>query len=178
MERIKLGVITKPQALKGAFRVRLNISNPKKLKKLKSVYIDNNTYAIESVSIRESFVIFKLENIDSCEQTELLRNKSIWADMEVEVSENLDLIGFEARVANLVGKIMDINNYGSKDIMSIQFDKSCMVPVIEGLIASVDEKNKIVNFDKEIFEQVVVYENWYTNIISWNVWTFESRHFG
>ena len=42
MERLDLGIITKPQALKGAFRVKPNILNLKKFKngsKLKPIFL-------------------------------------------------------------------------------------------------------------------------------------------
>ena len=41
MERKCIGVITKPQALKGEFRVKPSLLNLKKYKKLESVFIND-----------------------------------------------------------------------------------------------------------------------------------------
>ena len=64
MERIRIGIITKPQALKGEFRVKPEILNVKKLKKLTSVFIDNKELKVEKVTLRDTFVIFKIESIE------------------------------------------------------------------------------------------------------------------
>ena len=68
----------------------------------------------------------------------------------------MDLVGFDAIVEGLRGKIVDINNFGSKDIMTIEFDRSCMLPIIDGLIESVDYDSKTVTLSKQIFDQVAV----------------------
>lgn len=159
MGKIKIGTITKPQALKGAFRVKPDILDVKKLKKLSKVTIDNKDYEVESVILRDTFVIFKVEGISSCEDAEALRNKGIYGEMEIDADNVLDLIGFEARVGDWVGMIVDISNYGSKDILTIAFAKGCMLPVIDGLIEKVDADNKMVILNLEIFNQVAVYED-------------------
>ena len=156
MERLDLGIITKPQALKGAFRVKPNILNLKKFKKLNEIFINNVSYKIETVTLRDTFVILKVVGIDTCEQAEILRNYHVFGDLEIEKDNNFDLIGYECIVDAKHGKILDINNFGSKDIMTIEFEKECLVPVIDGLISRVDNQNKVVIFNKQIFEQVAV----------------------
>ena len=156
MERLDLGIITKPQALKGAFRVKPNILNLKKFKKLNEIFINNVSYKIETVTLRDTFVILKVVGIDTCEQAEILRNYHVLGDLEIEKDNNFDLIGYECIVDYKHGKILDINNFGSKDIMTIEFEKECLVPVIDGLISRVDNQNKVVIFNKQIFEQVAV----------------------
>ncbi len=156
MERLDLGIITKPQALKGAFRVKPNILNLKKFKKLNEIFINNVSYKIETVTLRDTFVILKVVGIDTCEQAEILRNYHVLGDLEIEKDNNFDLIGYECIVDDKHGKILDINNFGSKDIMTIEFEKECLVPVIDGLISRVDNQNKVVIFNKQIFEQVAV----------------------
>ena len=77
MEKVKIGVVTKPQALKGAFRVKPEILNLKKLKKLHEIFVDNKSYTVESVTLRDTFAIFKVQDIDTCEQAENMRNKTV-----------------------------------------------------------------------------------------------------
>ena len=159
MERVNLGTITKPQALKGSFRVKPNILDKRLFKKLSVVYINNVAYKIESVVLRDTFLILKVEGIDTCEQAETLRNVSVFGDIEIETSNNFELVDFQVLVGGNLGKVERVDNFGSKDIMTINFEKSCMVPVIDGLIENVDVQNKTITFNKEIFEQVAVYED-------------------
>ena len=156
-----LGVATKPQALKGQFRIKPSILNFKQFKKLSSVFIDNQEYKIEMVSIRDTFVIIKLIGVDTCEQAENFRNKQVFGNIDiVETESHFDLRGFEVFVEdNKIGVIVDVNNYGSKDIFSIEGNKSFMIPIIDGLIISADLEGKKIILDKNIIEQVAVYED-------------------
>jgi len=175
MEKQLIGTATKPQALKGQFRIKPSISNFKLFKKLKTLIVDDKEYLIETCSIRDTFVIIKLQGADTCEDAELFRNKKVFAEIELNVETNSDLTSFEVVINNeVIGNIVEVNNYGSKDILSIQGDKNIMVPVIEQLIIYTDVDEKKVVLDGNIFEQVAVYEDWYFNVISWDVWTIKN----
>ena len=160
MERIKIGTITKPQALKGQFRLKPEILNMNKLKKLNIIFIDAKSFSVESVTLRDAFAIFKVEGVNSCEDAEKLRNKAVYADLDIEVETHLDLQNFDVIInGENIGKVVDINNYGSKDILSIVGNRNFMLPVIDGLIIEVKEASYQVVLNSEIFDQVVVYEN-------------------
>ncbi|MBE5736116.1 MAG: hypothetical protein E7356_02000 [Clostridiales bacterium] len=155
-----IGVATKPQALKGQFRVKPSILNFKTFKKLDNVTIDSRQYNIESVSIRDTFVIIKLEGVDTCEQAEQFRNKQIFADIEVEVDTSFDLNRFAVIISGEnIGNVTNINNFGSKDILTISGSQEIMAPIIDGLIIATDESAKTITMDKNIFESVAVYED-------------------
>ena len=160
MEKQLIGVVTKPQALKGQFRIKPSINNFKLFKKFSNVFIDNKEYRVESCSLRDAFVIVKLESIDTCEQAEMLRNKQVFAEMEIEVETHFDLNNFDVIIdGENVGKIIEINNFGSKDILTISGKIKAMIPVIDGLIKNIDESSLQVVINKNIFEQVAVYED-------------------
>lgn len=160
MERIRIGIITKPQALKGEFRLKPDLLNLKEYKKLQKIFIGNSEYPVERVSLRDTFVIMKVLGVDKCEDAELLRGKEIFADIEIKYEETFDLQGYEVFVGDKsIGKITDINNYGSKDILSIEGMQSIMLPVIDGLILQVFDNDKKIILDVNIFKQVAVYED-------------------
>lgn len=159
MEKVKIGIITKPQALKGAFRVKPNILNFKKIKKLHEIFIDSISYEIESVSIRDTFVILKVKGIETPESAEKLRNKEIWGEIEIESNNSFDLENWKVIIGDASGVIIDINNYGSKDILTLQLKNRCMLPLLDELVLEKDENTKTIYLNKEIFEQVVVYED-------------------
>ena len=109
---------------------------------------------------RDSFVIFKVTGIDSCEAAENYRNKAIFADMEVVERDDSDYSGYRVIVdGREVGSITEINNYGSKDIWSIEGENNIMLPYIDNLIESKDDEAKTITLNSEIFNQVAVYEN-------------------
>ena len=160
MERKRIGIITKSQALKGEFRVKPDLLNLKKYKTFETVFIGKNEYSVEKVTLRESFVIFKVKGIDTCESAEALRNTEIFADLTEEKVDDNDYVGYMVIVKNeVIGKIVEINNYGSKDIWSIEGNRNLMLPYIEGLIKSSDDETKTIVLNEEIFTQVAVYED-------------------
>ena len=160
MERNLIGTITKPQALKGEFRVKPSLLNLKTYKKFNKVWIENIEYNVEKVILRDTFVIFKVSEINSCDEAEKLRNKKILAEIELDVEDNFDIVDFDVFVdGESLGKIVDISNYGSKDIMTIQGKSSIMLPIIDGLIEKTNKESKLIECNKNIFEQVAVYEN-------------------
>ena len=156
-----VGVATKPQALKGQFRIKPEILNLKEFKKFTHLTIDNKEYDVEAVTLRDTFVIVKLKGVDTCEQAETFRNKKVYAEMEVEVEDNFDLMNFDVEVdGEIIGKIIDINNYGSKDICSIKTNNGgVMLPLIDELIVDIDEDKLVVVMDKNTFAEVAVYED-------------------
>ena len=80
--------------------------------------------------------------------------------MEIKYEETFDLQGYDVFVGdNNIGKVVDINNYGSKDILSIKGTQSIMLPVIDGLITEVSDDEKKVILNQDIFEQVAGYED-------------------
>jgi ribosomal 30S subunit maturation factor RimM len=160
MERIRIGIITKPQALKGEFRLKPDLLNLKEYKKISSIFINNKEYLVERVSLRDTFVIMKVEGVERCEDAEVLRGKEVFADMEIKYEETFDLQAYDVFVSdNNIGKVVDINNYGSKDILSIKGTQSIMLPVIDGLITEVFDDEKKVVLNQDLFEQVAVYED-------------------
>lgn len=160
MERIEIGMITKPQALKGEFRVKPALLNLKYYKSFKTVFFAGKEFEVERVSVRDTFVIFKVKGIDDCDMAETYRNTPIYADMEVVSKDDNDYLDYTAILEGVVlGKITAINNYGSKDIWTISSGSEIMLPYIDGLIESKDMENKTLNLNKEIFTQVAVYED-------------------
>ena len=145
MEQVVVGVVTKPQALKGEFRVKPNILNMKQFKKFNTVFINNNEYPVEKVTLRDSFVILKVKGVDSCVSDEILRNASVYAEMEIDASDSFDLVDFEVVIGDeSLGKIVEINNYGSKDIISVAGKNPFMLPIIDDIITEIDENNIVI----------------------------------
>lgn len=160
MEWNSIGVVTKPQALKGGFRVKPSLLNLKKYKKMGIIKIDSAEYEVESVSIRDTFVIFNVRGIDTCEDAERLRGKEVFAKIEIDGEEHFDLIDFEVLVDNKsIGRVISIDNYGSKDILSVSGGQNLMLPIIDGLVEDIDTSAQIIKLNKTIMEQVAVYED-------------------
>jgi hypothetical protein len=79
----------------------------------------------------------------------------------IVVSNNFDIINFTVELdGEAIGKVTEINNYGSKDICTISTNNGdILLPLIDNLIVSIDEEKLVVIMDKNIFAEVAVYED-------------------
>jgi len=126
---------------------------------LQTITIDGRDYVVEKVTLRDSFVIFKIENINTCEQAEALRNKKVYAEMDNAGNTDDSVLGFDVLLeGDIIGNIKDVNNYGATDVLTVVGERKFMMPYIPGL-AKVDKDARSLTLNKEIFEQVVVYED-------------------
>ncbi len=158
----KVGIITKPQGLKGEFRVAPNTLNFSVFKEINDIFIENKKYALQKVSIRSGFVVLKVEGIDDCNGAETLRNKSVF----LEFSENVkldkgeyfisDLIGAQVVVENeVVGKVTAIESFGAADVFTITMrDSTVYFPNARDVVKSFDATTKIVVLDANILSEI------------------------
>ncbi len=160
---MQIGVITKPQALKGQFRVKPTKVLFEDFKDLKEVSINGKTYEVEKVIFRDTFVIMKVKGIDDISEVERLRNVPIMVEdgMEEELDDDEyyvdDLIGCDVvdDKGVMIGSITAVNSYGGASVITVtDGDKEVMFPHARGVILSVDVATKKVAVDRKIFEEI------------------------
>ncbi len=160
MEKHYIGFVSKPQALKGAMRVRIDPQFRVTFENLDKVFVEDREYAIAKIIDRKDFYILYLDTIVSCEQAEFLRNKQIFAEFLRDENSIYNTIGYDVFSGEcLVGKVVDVQNFGATDILDISGDKNIMVPIAAEVIEKVDNDCKKIVLNQTIFEQVAVYED-------------------
>lgn len=179
MDRYTVGIILKPHGVRGAVKVGPLTDDVARFKDLKQVFIDLKKYTVQSTQFNNGEVILSFEELKDRNEAELLRNKKVEIEKAdaVKLEEGryfiVDIIGCEVFVGDeSIGKVDDVLQNGAADVYVIKSEKSeCMVPALKKLLLLVDVENKKIVLDKEVFEQVVVYEDWSINTISRDVWT-------
>ena len=160
----QLGVITKPQGLKGEFRVNTGFYDFTPLKKLKSVVVNNVEYNVEKVVLRDSFVVLKLNGINTCEQAEELRNVAIYADLkpflgkdEVFVKDiiGFDLIGKQSKFK--IGTLLSVDDYGKSEVYNAEFNgKTFSFPNARNVLVKFDMDKKQIIVDEFVLQEIRV----------------------
>jgi 16S rRNA processing protein RimM len=149
-----IGKVLKPQGNKGEVKVEIITSFPEHFVSLDSVYFEENknyqAYSIEATRTTNRFVFLKLENIDSIDQAEKLRNKYCYIKDD-ELSELAkdeyyihDLIGMQVfdEAGNHIGEISEVESYPANDVYVVSSPEGVQlnIPAIQEVIKSVDKK--------------------------------------
>lgn len=166
MDKIVIGKVIKPQGIKGEIKVDILPQDKALASKLKEIYLDNKCYKVVSVKNLVNGMFFKLDGVDDRNQAELLRGMQVTFEREkmpkLEQGRYLvsDIIGMEVIVCDsVVGTVADILQYGAADVYVVKGDKNFMFPCLKTVLAKVDVENKKLYLNKEILEQIAVYED-------------------
>lgn len=177
MEKIEIGKIVKPQGIKGDVKVLLFADDDFNLADYTEVYVEDNLAKIQKVySLSDGCLGVKFDIINTRTNAETFRGKTIYINKSAINLKNgryfmTDLIGKKAVLTDgtNLGKIVDIQNFGSADVLYIKGVKQILCSHIDGLIVNASKDNVVL--DSEIFSRGAVYENWYTYVIPRNVCT-------
>ena len=165
---LQIGVIVKPQGVRGEVKVQPMTDDKMRFKKLKQVIIDGATCKVLSAKIMPDAVILALEGVFDRDEAELLRGKAIFVDRQNAVKLEkgnyfiVDIIG-STLVTDLkreVGVITDVTT-ARTDIFTVKCTDGRILrfPFLKDLLIDVDVVNKIVTvFDKRL-DEVSCYED-------------------
>ena len=157
-KRLEIGQIVNTFGIKGEVKVVPFTDDISRFDELKKVYIKNKNqekqYKIENVKYHKNMVLIKFSGIDKIEDAEMLKNKYLEIDREdaIPLEEGTyfiaDLIGLEVYTedGNLLGKVEDIYNTGSKDIYVVkdELGKQVLLPGIDEVIKEVKLDDRII----------------------------------
>lgn len=169
MSKIVIGKVIKPQGIKGEIKIDVASSDKKLVSKLKELFVDGKKFKVLSVKNLVNGVFVKLDGINDRNEAELLRGKEVSF-----LKENMpklddgrylvaDIIGCKVCVENAVlGEITDILQYGSADVYvvkGVEGKADFMFPCLKTVLKKVNIESKIINLNKEVLEQIAVYED-------------------
>ena len=128
MDRLLVAKISKPQGIKGEVKCQLLTDVLAVFKgQVLDFDVSGKIMHAEKISIRQDSLYIKFKDVDTRNDAELLRNKDIYLAKEI-IQEYLqnevlvdDLIGavLYDETGNMVGQIVDYENYGASDILTI-----------------------------------------------------------
>ena len=166
MDRYTIGIITKPHGVRGAVKVNPITDDVARFKNLEKVFINSIEHKVILSQYAQNEAILTLDDITSRDMAELLRGKEVQVEKAdaVKLEEGryfiVDIIGCEVFVSGtLIGKVQDVLQNGAADVYVIKGEKELMVPALKTLLNKVDVDNKQIVFNKDVFDQVVCYED-------------------
>ncbi len=166
-EIFKIGVIVKPQGIKGDVKVQPLTDDINRFKNLKEVLIDGQKYHVSNVSIGGGMVFMELSGITDRNTAELFRGKFLCVKREdaIPLEEGryfiADIIGCKVMTEkNTVGEIIDVTS-SRTDVITVRCEdgKIMRFPFLKDLVINVDIVNKIFAVKGKRLSEVSCYEN-------------------
>lgn len=167
-DKICVAIVRKPQGIKGEVKVSVLMDNPELIKKINLLYLENG----EQLHVKRVFNLgteygIGFDEFTNPEQTLMIKNKNLYA--EKNVVRNLigndnffisDLIGKTAvfEDGTIVGKISDIENYGSSDVVFVEskiYHNLSFANTGNIFLEIIENENKVV-LNKENFMQTKI----------------------
>ncbi len=165
---MKVGLITKPQGIKGEVRVSPLTDDIKRFNNLKEVYIDGVKRKILRATISGGFVIIAISGVADRNAAELLRGKFMYVDREnaVELSPDTyfiaDIEGCSvvSEDGERLGTIIEVTS-AKTDVITVETTggKIMRFPFLKDATVSVDVENKIFTVNKKRLTEIACYED-------------------
>ena len=169
MEQVlKIGLIVKPQGIKGEVKVQPLTDDINRFKKLKEVIIDGKPYKVLNSIIGGGTVFLSLSGITDRNTAESMRGKFLHVLREnaIPLEEGryfiVDILGCALVTdnGNKVGEVIDVTS-ARTDIFTIKCDdgKIMRFPFLKDLIVSVEIDKKIITVLEKRLKEVSCYED-------------------
>lgn len=153
-EFLEAGKIVGTHGVKGGMRLNPWSDDSDFLTTVKTVYTDKNTpYKVMSAKAHGNITLITLEGIESIEDAERLRNKTLFVKRDdLSLPEGRYFIEeikgskvFDADSKELLGVLSDVSQTGANDVWHIENGgKEYLVPAIESVIVKVDIEEETV----------------------------------
>ncbi len=167
LDTLTIGLITKPQGVKGELRVTPLTDDAKRFKSLKSVIIDDKTHTVTSAKVAGDFVILSILGVNDRNTAETFRAKQIKVKREDAVKRDkdsyfiVDIIGLSLVAdGQIMGEIIDVTN-AHTDIITVKCNngKIMRFPFLKRVVEKVDIEGGTFNVFKNKLGEVACYED-------------------
>ena len=162
---LKVAKVLKPQGLKGEIKVEMLSRDSAFWQRVGNVYIDNIEYKIVARRYYKSFLYLKLDQINSIDQAEMIRQKFIFAKEEDVRSDDgdsylisdLENCKLYDKQGSFVGEIVGVEKYGSADIINIKrHGVDYSFPYLKHIFLDVDIRSKKIVVDIKKLQEVII----------------------
>ncbi len=155
LEYLSIGQIINIHGFRGDVKVYPLTDDISRFKKLKEVYVEENTqlvkYEVESLKFLSNTIAMKLKGIDTEEAANKLRNFYVKVDRKSAVKlpkdsyficDLIDLEVYDGKSGRL-GTVGDVLQTGSNDVYVVKTGgKDILIPALKEVVKEIDMKNK------------------------------------
>ncbi|CAL7962205.1 Ribosome maturation factor RimM [Alphaproteobacteria bacterium] len=154
---VVIGSITSTVGVKGYVKIRCFTKSPRDIESFAHVFDKNgNSYRIKVISIKKQDVVALIENVNSRQEAEVLRNvhlmikRSALPSIGDDEFYYADLFGMVVHVSNTmqkIGVVRQVANFGASDILEIYnkyTEKTIYYPFTKNFIQDVNMRQRYI----------------------------------
>lgn len=146
---IEAGEIVSTHGVHGECKVLPWVDSPEFLLEYSRVRIDGKEYAVESCRVQKTCNLYKLRGIDTVEDAQKLRGKTVELYREDTPSELIfsgELIGMHVFAGKKeIGLIREVLDYPGNKVYIVKGTESYMIPAVKAYILSTDIDSNVMN---------------------------------
>lgn len=160
---LPIAKIVKPQGIKGEVKAMPLTNVLAVFDNLKSVSIEGKDYEIMRISFRQGFLYITFNGVNTRNDAETLRNKQLKVDKslledkkddyEFLIDDLIGMVLYDTD-GNLVGQIVDVENYGATDNFIIEYDgRTYQAPFLKNVFL---KQGDTLVVDRSKYEEVKI----------------------
>ena len=148
LKYIEAGEIVTTHGVRGEVKVLCWLDDPEMLCEFDRCRICGTEYTMESVRVQKTCNLVKLKGIDTMEEAQALRGKTVELyreDIDGDVIFAAELEGVRVFAeGQSIGKITEVLDYPGNSVYVVKGDYEYMIPAVKQFILSTDlEKNEM-----------------------------------
>ena len=148
LQFVEAGEIVTTHGVRGEVKVLCWLDDPEMLCEFDRCRIGGTEYVMEQVRVQKTCNLVKLQGVDTMEDAQALRGKTLELfreDIDDEVIFAAELIGVEVYAdGKKIGKVSDVLDYPGNSVYVVRGEYEYMIPAVNQFILSIDmEKNEM-----------------------------------
>ena len=148
LDYLQAGQIVSSHGVRGEFKVLPWADGPEFLLDFKRVRIDGAAYKVESCRVQKTCNLVKLAGIDTMEQAQAMRGKTVEIyrqDAPKELIFAAELIDMEVYADDAhIGNITEVLDYPGNKVYVVKGEHVYMIPAVKAFVISTDlEQNRM-----------------------------------
>lgn len=172
MDYVRIGLVAKPQGIRGEVKINSLTEQLERFLDLKEVFLEDKGkyehYNVKGTRLAGECAFLFLEKIYSRDDAEKLRGKYVCVERAnaIELPEGryfiFDIIGCDCvtTLGKSLGRIVDVLQPGANDVYVVQGNKGeILIPAVKSFVLDINIETKKITVDEKMLEEVAVYED-------------------